>query len=288
MINPSSLIEKHHHRQSAILSIRPQEITPFIRDTPVHNFSQPIRRKIYTLLLITLCILPVKAAADLSDLKVYSPIVERGERQLEIIGNITLDHENDLNNFQHHELEFEYGVTDFWATSITASLIKPATESIKYDILGWENTLQLTKENKYWLDFGFHGEIELNDESDEAHNLEARFLFRKVIGQSEHILNLNFEQAFGKAANEGLELEHVWRTKIRLNEHTSIGFEAFGTIGEIKEVTALSTQDHRLGPAVYHTFDWGGIEIELHLIWLFGLTASSPAHIPHWQIEIGF
>ena len=254
----------------------------------MYNFRLPIRQKIYTLLLIATLIFPVDGAADLSDLKVYSPIVEKGERQLELIGNITMDNEKPLDNFQHHELEFEYGVTDFWATSITASLIKPATESIKYDILGWENTLQLTEENKYWLDFGFHGEIELNDENDETHNLEARLLFRKVIGKFEHILNLNFEQAFGNGADEGLELEHVWRTKLRLNEHTGIGFEAFGTIGEIKEATALSAQDHRLGPAVYHTFYWGELEIELHLIWLFGLTASSPAHIPHWQVEIGF
>ncbi len=255
--------------------------------SPVSEVSK-IKDLTPCILLIAALIFPVCAWADLSDLKVYSPIIEKGERQFEIIGNVTMDGEEELDGFQHHEFELEYGVTDFWATSITASLIKPATEALKYDILGWENTLQLTGEGRYWLDLGLHLEVELNDEGDESHNLEGRFLFRKVAGEFEHILNLNFEQAFGNGADESTELEYIWRTRMNLSEHTSIGFEAFGTIGEIKEVPALSEQDHRLGPSIYHTLDLGGVEIEFNLIWLLGLTESSPDHIPHWQIEIDF
>ena len=233
-------------------------------------------------------LLSTQAAADLSDMKVYSPIVEKGEAQLEIIGNKTLDGDAGQDDFQHHEFEFEYGVTDFWATSITASLIKPAGQSLKYDILGWENTLQLTEEGRRWLDLGVHFEMELNDEGDEPHNLEARLLFRRASGAFEHILNLNFEQALGNGADEGIELEYIWRTKRFLSEDVAVGFQGFGSVGELKALEALSEQDHRLGPAYYHTLHIGGMEVELNLIWLLGLTAGSPTHIPHWQIEIGF
>ena len=226
--------------------------------------------------------------ADLTDMKVYSPIVERGDLQFESIGNVVVDDDDEYHGFKHQEFELEYGVTDFWATSITASVIKPAGEGFKYDILGWENTFQLTREGRYWLDFGFHTEIEVNDEGDEPHNLEGRFLFRRVSGAFEHILNVNFEQQFGSAADESTELEYIWRTKYNLDYDTAIGFEAFGAPGEIKYLPALSEQDHRLGPAFYQDVRIGAVTVEMNLIWLFGLTEGSAAHTPHWQIEIEF
>ena len=91
--------------------------------------------RVFFLLLILALLLPFNSWADLSDLKVYSPIVEKGEMGIEVLGNKTIDDNAEQDDFQYHELEFEYGVTDWWATSITASLIKPAEESLKYNIL---------------------------------------------------------------------------------------------------------------------------------------------------------
>ena len=79
--------------------------------------------------------------ADLTDMKVYSPIVEKGDLQFEVIGNVVVDDDEEYHGFKHQEFELEYGVTDFWASSVTASLIEPAGKGVKYDILGWENTL---------------------------------------------------------------------------------------------------------------------------------------------------
>ena len=135
-------------------------------------------RNIPFLLAAIVYALPRVVSADLTDMKVYSPIVEKGDLQFEIIGNVVIDDDEEYHGFKHQEFELEYGVNNFWATSITASLIEPAGKGVKYDILGWENTLQFTEEGRYWLDFGFHTEIEVNDEGDEPHNLEGRFLFR--------------------------------------------------------------------------------------------------------------
>ena len=113
----------------------------------------------YLVFLILIQLITFNCWADLSDLKVYSPIVEKGKMGLEILGNTTIDDDDAQDRFQYHELEYEYGVTDWWATSVTASLIKPSGESLKYNILGWENTLQFTKQGKYQLDSGFHFEL---------------------------------------------------------------------------------------------------------------------------------
>ena len=231
---------------------------------------------------------PGGVLADMSDLKVYSPIVEKGRLEIGILGNVVIDDDDDHRGFKHQEFELEYGVKDFWATSLTAGVIEPVGEGLKYDILGWENTFQLTEKGRYWLDFGIHFEIEFNDEGDEPHNLEGRFLFRKESGAFLHVLNVNFEQQFGNGAEESTELEYIWRTRYSLDHDTGVGFEAFGAPGEVKYLPALSEQDHRLGPAFYRDVKVGDVTVDMALVWLIGLTQGSAAHTPHWQIEIEF
>ncbi|MFT5133432.1 MAG: hypothetical protein ACI9SC_001904 [Gammaproteobacteria bacterium] len=231
---------------------------------------------------------PLTLHADLSDLKVYSPLVEKGHMGIEVLGNTTFDGENELGGSQYHEFELEYGVTEWWASSITNSLKKAADGPLKYNVFGWENTFQLTEKNKYWLDFGIHIELEFDDEMDESDQVEIRFMFRKEVNNIEHILNLNFEQQFGSQADESLELEYIWRSKIRVTENMDLGFEAYGALGEIKSFEALHEHEHIFGPAFYYEFKLGEIEIESHFVWLFGLTAASADDTLRWQLEFEF
>jgi len=231
--------------------------------------------RVLFLLLILTQFLPLNSWADLSDLKVYSPIVGKGDMGIEVLGNKTIDNDAEHDDFQYHELEFECGVTDWWATSITASLIKPAEESLKFNILGWENTLQFTEQGKYWLDLGVHLELEFDDENDEPNIFEMRVLFEKTFQEYQHTFNVNFEQQFGSAADESTELEYIWRSEREITEHTSIGFEAYGSLGEIKDFSPLQEQQHIIGLAIYNEFHIGPVEIEADLVWMFGLTEGS-------------
>jgi len=248
------------------------------------NNSSPARYQ----LLILIQLITLNCWADLSDLKVYSPIVEKGEMGLEILGNTTVDNNNTKDGFQYHELEYEYGVTDWWATSITASLIKPSQESLKYNILGWENTLQFFEQGKYWLDPGVHFELEFDDENDKPKVFEMRLLFEKTSENYQHTANLNFEQQFGSKADESTELEYIWRSRFVVTEEFAIGFEAYGAMGEIKDFSPMENQEHIIGPAIYNEFKIGNIEIESHLVWMFGLTEDSADNTFRWQIEFPF
>ncbi len=232
--------------------------------------------------------LPRIVLAELEDLKVYSPIVVKGRLGLEFLGNTTIDDDEDKDGFQYHELELEYGVTDWWATSITTSLINPTDESLRYNILGWENTFQFTEQGKYWLDPGFHLELEYEDEHDKPHRLEMRFLFEKTLTEYQHTLNINFEQEFGRPSDESIELEYIWRSVKNITPHFGIGFEAYGSMGEIKNFDPLQEQQHIIGPAVYNEFEFGEMEIETHLVWMFGLTDESADNTFRWQIELHF
>lgn len=241
--------------------------------------------------ILVLYLLSVSAPdcfADLVDLKVYSPLVEKGELAFEVLGNTTFDGQDSLDGFQYHEFEFEYGVTDWWASSLTNSIIKNTNENIKYNVLGWENTFQFTEEGKYWLDLGMHIELELGDERSEADQVEVRFLFRKAFVTTEHIFNVNFEQEFGHAAEESLELEYMWRSKFRIDAQSEIGLKAFGSMGEIKSFDSLNQQEHVIGPAYYRDFGLGDMELETQVVWLFGLTDESAGHTFRWQLEFEF
>ena len=247
-----------------------------------HQFT---RKLVITTLVLCL---PQLCSADLSDLKVYSPIVDKGEIGIEVLGNTTFDNDNDVDGFQYHELEFEMGVTDWWASSITASLIKLAEEDLKFNIIGWENTFQFTEDGKYWLNSGVHLEVEFDDESNEPNVFELRVLFEKTIASCQHTLNINFEQEFGSEAKESTELEYIWRSKKEISQALSVGFEAYGSPGEIKAFEPLQEQQHIIGPAIYKAFDVFGQEIETHLTWLFGLTDESTDHTLRWQVELPF
>jgi hypothetical protein len=240
------------------------------------------------MLSLVIILLSKTVYADLSDLKVYTPIVEKGDFGFEVLGNTTIDKNDEKGGFQYHEFEFEYGVTDWWASSITNSLVVPADGSLKYNVFGWENTFQFTEEGKYWLDLGVHIELEFDDEKDESDQVEVRFMFRRNTDAVEHILNFNFEQQFGSQADESLELEYIWRSKFRMTEKTAAGFEAFGALGEVKSFEPVKEQEHIIGPAFYYDFELGDIEVESHLVWLFGLTDASADNTFRWQLEFEF
>tara|TARA_Y100000590_G_scaffold140565_2_gene161296 strand:+ start:54 stop:803 length:750 start_codon:yes stop_codon:yes gene_type:complete len=226
--------------------------------------------------------------AELSELKVYSPIVNKGDIGLEILGNTRFDDDENNDGFQFHELEFEYDVTNWWATSFTAGLIKEAGGSLIFDTLGWENTLQFTEQGKYWIDTGVHFELELDDENDKPNGFEIRWLLEKTTSSYQHTGNLNFEQQFGDEADESTELEYIWRSKKNITDHIAFGFEAYGAMGEIKNFSPMKDQHHIIGPAIYNELKIGSIEIETHLVWMFGLTDASPDNTFRWQIEFPF
>ena len=241
------------------------------------------------LALMLIQLMTFNSWANLTELKVYSPIVEKGEMGIEILGNTRIDDNNDDHDgFQFHELEYEYGVTNWWATSVTAGLIKQGEDSLIFDTLGWENTLQLSEEGKYWIDFGVHFELELENESDKPDGFELRLLFEKTTSSYQHTGNINFEQQIGSQADESTELEYIWRSKKYINDHAAIGFEAYGALGEIKDFSPMKNQEHIIGPAIYNEFMIGDIKIESHLVWMFGLTDDSPDNTFRWQIEFPF
>jgi len=223
-----------------------------------------------------------------ADPKVYSPIVNSGVLAFENRGNVTLDNDGDKGGSQRHVFELEYGINDWWKTAAVARLDKSASSSLRYDSIAWENILQLTDQGKYWLDAGIYLEYQLKDDNDAPDIFEGKLLLEKNIQGYQHTLNLTIEQELGSKGDDDLEFEYAWRTRKKLTDKLKLGFEAFGKLGELRDIKATEDQDHRAGPVVYHEFNLGDLEVEYKLAWLFGLTSATPDHTFRWQIEIPF
>ncbi len=224
-----------------------------------------------------------------ADPKVYSPIVKGGELALEIRGNTVVDDDDDKDGSQRHVFAVEYGVTDWWKTEIVSRLNEKAEGSLRYDSTAWENIFQLTEQGKYWLDAGLYLEYKLKDEKNAPDIFEAKLLLEKPVQGFLNTLNLTIEQELGSDGDDDLEFEYAWRTRKEIGHHMKLGIEAFGKLGELRDIESLDHQEHIIGPVFYHEFELGPhVEIEYNIGWLFGLTDESPDNTFRWQLEYEF
>src|SRR5690349_13696428 len=102
--------------------------------------------------------------------EVYTPIIEKGELELETTGVYDLDHSKEKNAVQEYKNAIGYGLTDRWATEIYGEFERQPQEddnggtsisSVKFTHLEWENRYQLTPQGQYWLDAGLYFAYEI-------------------------------------------------------------------------------------------------------------------------------
>ena len=237
-------------------------------------------------LMVFLIFTPVNVQADP---KIYSPIVTKGKLAFGNRGNTTIDDDDEHDGSQRYVFLVEYGVTDWWKTEIVSRLNAEAEGSLRYDSTAWENVFQLTEQGKYWLDAGLYLEYKLKDERNAPDILETKLLLEKTVQGFLNTLNLTIEKELGSDGDDDLELAYAWRTRKEIGHHMKLGFEAFGELGELRDIESFDHQEHRIGPVFYHEFELGpDLKVEYNIGWLFGLTDESPDNTFRWQIEFVF
>jgi hypothetical protein len=218
--------------------------------------------------------------------KVYSPHVTKGEFALENRGHVTFDDEDSKDDAQRHIFEVEYSVTDWYHTALFADLRKRSGGPLRYDATAWENIFELSEPGKWWVDVGAYLEYKWAEDDDDPDKIEAKLLFEKTLGALRNRFNFTFEEELGSEGDESFKLEYAWQTKWKTGTPIQVGFEAFGELGEIRDIKPLEDQEHQLGPVL-----WGELEvgerskIELQLGWLFGLTDATPDGTLKWIVE---
>jgi high-affinity iron transporter len=226
---------------------------------------------------------PTNARADHV---VYSPLVEEGEKAIEIRGHYDFDGSKALDGGQAYKAEFEWAPTAWWLTELLVKYERAPGEGLDATEIASENIFQLTDQGKYWLDFGVLAEFVYSLEDGGANALEVALLGQKDFGRNEVRLNFVFEQPFESGAD--LEMEYRWQYRYRLSERFEPGIEMYGGAGEWGEMGSFDDHEQQLGPAAFGKFRTqdGAFKYELGL--LFGLTDETPDTTLRFLLEYEF
>ena len=228
-------------------------------------------KSIITALAVTfaLTLLPTTVSAK----KVYSPIVKKGEIELEIQSE-TIRSKNPANNGTgKHQLELAYGMTENWHSGVYTVYEKLPGTPLKYTQAKWANIIQLSEPGQYWMDVGLYAEyIWAAPRLAKADVLELKILLEKTVKQWKHTLNLVLKQPLW-GTQTSTSLGYAWRTRYTTAFDLKPGIEVYGSLGAINNLQ-VTNQTHLIGPVLeYEIMD--GIEVDFG--WLMD-TGEGPAY----------
>ncbi len=235
------------------------------------------KNRIY-LLVVALCML-VALPQEVLAVKVYSPIVEMGEVEIEYQMDYNLDGNPAVNKSSKQQFELGYGVTDQWKTALKAVYLDQPAGGFIYDRLTWENIYQLFDKGERWLDAGLYMEYQIPDAQRNAPDvLELKVLLQKSLPSQadvpsmKHMLNLTVKKELGVLATQATALSYAWQSRWNYSGAFRPGFEVYGKMGPVGNLNSPRQQSHQLGPVFSGEFDH---MFEYQLGYLYGLTQGS-------------
>jgi high-affinity iron transporter len=221
-----------------------------------------------------------------ADHVVYSPLVEAGEKAIELRGHYDFDGRSSLDGGQAYKVEFEWAPYSRWLTELLVEYEREPGQGLAATEIASENIFQLTEQGQYWADVGLLAEYAYSLEDDGADAIEIGLLGQKDFGRNEVRVNLLFEQDLESGAD--LEMGYRWQYRYRLEERFEPGVEMYGGLGDWGEFGSFQDHEQQLGPAMYGKFRTatGALKYELGL--LFGLTDETPDTTLRFMLEYEF
>jgi len=229
------------------------------------------------LVALATALAPPRAEAGPAD-KVYRPVVEFGETEVEFRSGYVKDERAEMNTTQAHVLDLGYGMTTWWFTEAVLEIEKEPGASLEAEELEWENIFQLSEPGEYFLDFGFFAELKLPLEVEHPYGLEVGPMFQKETGPLVHTLNLLAEWAFGNGLQTENELGYSLQSRWRSGTPVEFGVQGFG-----------AENAHLLGPAVFgHARLGERSKFKWDAAVLAGLTDDAEDFRFRWELEFEF
>ena len=218
------------------------------------------------------------AGAGAADMKIHSPIVERGVTEVELLGFRDFDKRPALDKNQEFKISVGHGFTDWLSLEVGGEIEKEKSEG-KYEVEAYEleALFQLTPQGKYWMDVGLLAEYERAAESGNPSQFKLTPLLEKEFGPLTATVNLVFIKESGTNKAPGTQFSYAARLKYHLTD-TSLepAIEMFGDPGRIGDMPSRSQQPHWIGPALYGKWKTAPGQA---LVWsvaaLFGITDAA-------------
>lgn len=214
--------------------------------------------------------------------KIYSPIVEEGELEIETRGTYTFDDREDRDDAYKQLIGMGYGFTDRIAADAYMELKQePQSDTDVQAVLG-EVRFQLFEQGEYFLDSGLYLELE-RDIVENEWEVEGKILLEKSTGDFTHTLNVIFGRAGFERHAGSVELETALKTRYRYSQAFEPGIELFDSFGDIDDMGSWNEEEHAVGPAVYGKL-FGSVRYEIAC--LFGISDSAGDNILRWMVEL--
>lgn len=179
--------------------------------------------------------------------KVYYPLVERGEREIELRSGLFDTGDGYERAFV---LDVGYSPTEHWTTELVGVYEGESGSGGDWEEIEWENILTFAEPGEYALDVGLLAEYEHKLE-DGADAIIVGPLLQKEFPALIANLNLLLERQIGSGASDDTELKYAWELKWRGEAALEYGVQGFGEYADIGELGDYS--EHRVGPAIFST-----------------------------------
>ena len=236
--------------------------------------SQTNRGRVAGVALSVLLAAPLSFASGgqaLAEFQIQEAGIEKGQAEFEYRGayhwdvpeaNASNPNANDL--VQSHELELQYGLTNWWLMQFTVGLEQPLHEDFNASDVEFETEFALIKREGDGIALSFQGGYE-----------------KSLIGQADVVgfgpivelasrkllitLNPLFTDQVGPNRDtEGLGFDYGWRAEYDFTRRWGIGVEMFGEIEDLANAGTFNQQNHSIGPTLFYNLgvDRSGEEAE--------------------------
>ncbi len=197
----------------------------------ISPFTRRVRTTVTTATSLVLMMGTLSMAAGnahAADYKVYSPLVVKGENELELRAYNAWGTNPTGDAKQALKLAFGHSFTDWWASELYATAEQEPGENLKLEEFEWENRFQLTPQGKYWMDVGLLNENEIPRFSRDPYEIKFGPTFSKDFYRFTALLNLLATHQYGTNAASGVGLEYRARLEYRWRRTFSPIIEAYG------------------------------------------------------------
>lgn len=217
------------------------------------------------------------------ELKVYSPTVVKGERELEWRGFATGGRQ------QGFAAAAGWSPTRWLNAEAYEVMHREPGGPLVGDAVVVEGLLSPFSPGELWADLGLSVEAEFPRLEDDPNAVSVRPILEKQSGRVLLTLNLPLEWKYGPGFTPGTNMSYAARAEWLAAPYASPALESFGTPGVIGNFDAARDQTHLLGPALDGSVAVGDrMRLRYSLAELIGLTPASPRCATALRLELEF
>jgi hypothetical protein len=163
------------------------------------------------------------------------------------------EEEADVPLRQSHELEIEYGVTEWWLVTLTLGAEQALGEAFNLTSVEFETQVEFIERKGDGIGLAFQASYSQATVSGDANGIEFGPIVELAQGPLLLTLNPLLTAQVGENANtDGLGFQYGWRAEYDFAKHWGAGVEMFGEIEDLSHAGSFDDQNHSIGPTLFY------------------------------------